>query len=216
MNKFIHQNKRYILPLMLSAMVIGASSCSSNPSLDSKEKAPSNESPVASSPSFTAPSSEIPTPETQITTPPSPSSPTVPPTSLGARTPASSETPNQNKTGNLKNTDVTLYMSDSQCQTLVPEKVSVSANEPVEEAVGKILKSKNTADINISNYRVNLNNGTATVDFRIPPDSPRQLVSLSSCEQFTLFKSIEKTLTSNPKWNIKDVRFTQSGEEIYL
>ena len=216
MNKFIHQNKRYILPLMLSAMVIGASSCSSNPSLDSVEKAPSNESPVASSPPFTAPSSEIPTPETQITTPPSPSSPTVPPTSLGARTPASSETPNQNKTGNLKNTDVTLYMSDSQCQTLVPEKVSVSANEPVEDAVGKILKSRNTADINISNYRVNLNNGVATVDFRIPPDSPRQLVSLSSCEQFTLFKSIQKTLTSNPKWNIKDVRFTQSGEEIYL
>ncbi len=62
MNKFMHQNKRYILPLMLSAMVIGASSCSSNPSLDSVEKAPSNESPVASSPSFTAPSSEIPTP----------------------------------------------------------------------------------------------------------------------------------------------------------
>ncbi|MGB3652793.1 MAG: sporulation/spore germination protein [Rivularia sp. (in: cyanobacteria)] len=214
MNKFIHQNKRYILPLMLSAMVIGASSCSSNPSLDSGEKAPSNESPVASSPSFTAPSSEIPTPETQITTPPS--SATAPPTSLGARTPEPSETPNQNKTGNLKNTDVTLYMSDSQCQKLVPEKVSVSANEPVEDAVGKILKSRNTADINISNYRVNLNNGVATIDFRIPPDSPRQLVSLSSCEQFTLFKSIQKTLTSNPKWNIKDVRFTQSGEEIYL
>ncbi len=107
-------------------------------------------------------------------------------------------------------------MSDSQCQKLVPEKVSVSGNEPVEDAVGKILKSKNTADINISNYRVNVNNGVATVDFRIPPDSPRQLVSLSSCEQFTLFKSIQKTLTSNPKWNIKDVRFTQSGEEIYL
>ncbi len=92
----------------------------------------------------------------------------------------------------------------------------MSANEPVKDAVGKIIASKNTADINISNYRVNVNNGMATVDFRIPPDSPRQLVSLSSCEQFTLFKSIEKTLTSNPKWRIRNVRFTQSGEEIYL
>ena len=95
-------------------------------------------------------------------------------------------------------------------------KVSVSSTEPMTDAVGKIIASKNTADLNISNYRVNFNNGTATVDFRVPPDSPRQLVSLSSCEQFTLFKSIEKTLTSNPKWNVKNVRFTQSGEEIYL
>jgi hypothetical protein len=211
MNKFFRNTKKYIFPLMLSAMAIAASSCGSNPDVDSTLETPSDESPVASSP-FPTPSSEIQTPA-EITTTPSPTAKIAP---FGVETTPTPETPNQNKTGNLKNSDVTLFTSDLQCQKLLPQKVSVSANEPVKDAVGKIIAAKNTADINISNYRVNVNKGTATVDFRIPPDSPRQLVSLSSCEQFTLFKSIEKTLTSNPKWNIKNVIFTQSGEEIYL
>ena len=211
MNKFFRNTKRYIFPLILSAMAIAASSCGSNPSGDSVGETPSEESPVASSP-FPTPSSEIQTPA-EITTTPSPTVKTAP---LGAETTPTPETPNQNKTGNLKNSDITLFTSDLQCQKLLPQQVSVSSNEPVKDAVGKIIAAKNTADINISNYRVNVNSGVATVDFRIPPDSPRQLVSLSSCEQFALFKSIEKTLTSTPKWNIKNVRFTQSGEEIYL
>lgn len=212
MNKFYRYKKRYIFPLMLSAMAIAASSCSSDPGVDNVGEIPSDETPVASSP-FPTPSSTLGTPEAGITTTPSPTTKTAP---FGTETTPTPETPNQNKTGNLKNSDITLFTSDLQCQELVPSKVSVSANEPVKDAVGKIIAAKNTADINISNYRVNLNNGTATVDFRIPPDSPRQLVSLSSCEQFALFKSIEKTLKGNPKWNIKNVRFTQSGEEIYL
>ena len=212
MNKFIRRHKKYIFPLMLSAMVISASSCGSNPDVDSVQETPSDESPIASSP-FPSPSNGIQTPEIEITTTSSPSAKTAP---FGAKTTPTPETLNQNKTGNLKNSDITLFTSDLQCQKLVPQKVSVSANEPVKDAVGKIIASKNTADLNISNYLVNVNKGTATVDLRIPPDSPRQLVSLSSCEQFTLFKSIEKTLTSNPKLNIKNVRFTQSGEEIYL
>ncbi len=213
MNKFFRNKKRYIFPLMLSAMAIAASSCSSDPNVDSAGQAPSDETPVASSP-FPTPGSETQAPKTEITlSPPSPTSKAAP---FGTETDPTSDTSNQNKTGNLKNSDITLFTSDLQCQELVPQKVSVSANEPVKDAVGKIIASKNTADINISNYRVNVNNGMATVDFRIPPDSPRQLVSLSSCEQFTLFKSIEKTLTSNPKWKIRNVRFTQSGEEIYL
>ena len=212
MNKFFRNKKRYIFPLMLSAMAIAASSCGSNPSGDSVGETPSDEPPVASSP-FPTPSSEIQTPEPEITAIPLPTAESAP---SGAETTPTPETPNQNKTGNLKNSDITLFTSDLQCQKLVPQQVSVSSNEPVKDAVGKIIAAKNTADINISNYRVNVNSGTATVDFRIPPDSPRQLVSLSSCEQFALFRSIEKTLTSNPKWNIKNVRFTESGEEIYL
>lgn len=213
MNKFIRRHKKYIFSLMLSAMVISASSCSSDSSIDSVEETPSDESPVASSP-LPTPRNETQTPDIEITTTPSPSPKTAP---FGTQTtPAPAETLNQNKTGNLKNSDITVFTSDLQCQKLVPQKVSVSSNAPMKDAVGKIIASKNTADLNISNYRVNVNNGTATVDLRIPPDSPRQLVSLSSCEQFTLFKSIEKTLTSNPKWNVKNVKFTQSGEEIYL
>ena len=212
MNKFIRRHKKYIFPLMLSAMVISASSCGSNPDVGSVEETPSDESPVATSPLQT-PKSDIQTPEIETTTKPSPATKTAP---FGTETTPAPESINQNKTGNLKNSDITVFTSDLDCQKLVPQQVSVSPNEPMKDAVGKIIASKNTADLNISNYRVNVNNGTATVDLRIPPDSPRQLVSLSSCEQFTLFKSIEKTLTSNPKWNVKNVRFTQSGEELYL
>jgi len=216
MNKFIRNNKRYILPLMLSVMVLSASSCSSSPNVENTEETPSNESPVASSPLVT-PKSGTEVPETKITTTPSPKGKTAPFGTESSPVPSTSpDTPNQNKAANLKGSDITVFTSDLDCQKLVPQKVSVSSKEPVKDAVGKIIASKNTADVNISNYRVNVNNGVATIDFRIPPDSPRQLVSLSSCEQFTLFKSIEKSLTSNPKWKIKNVRFTQSGEEIYL
>ncbi|AFY56769.1 sporulation/spore germination protein [Rivularia sp. PCC 7116] len=212
MNKIIRQNQKYIFPLMLSAMAIAVSSCGSNPTVNNVEETPSDQSPVASSPLAT-PNTVPQTPEIEINTTPSPTAKAAP---FGVETTPSSENLNQNKTGNLKNSDITVYTSDLQCQKLVPQKVSVSANEPMKDAVGKIIASKNTADLNIANYRVNVNNGTATVDFRVAPDSPRQLVSLSSCEQFTLFQSIQKTLTSNPKWNVKNVRFTQSGEEIYL
>ncbi|MFO0142950.1 MAG: sporulation/spore germination protein, partial [Aphanizomenon sp.] len=38
----------------------------------------------------------------------------------------------------------------------------------------------------------------------------------SSCEQFALFSSIRKTLISNAQWKIKEVRFTERGEDIML
>ena len=212
MNKFLRNKKRYIFPLMLSAMAIAASSCDSNPSGDSVGEIPSDEPPVTSSP-FPTPSSTLGAPETGISATPSPTTKTGP---FGAETTPTAETPNQNKTGNLKNSDITLFTSDLQCQELVPQKVSVSANEPVKDAVGKIIAAKNTADIDISNYRVNVDNGVATVDLRLSPNSQRTFTSLSSCEQFALFGSLRKTLTSNPKWNIKDVRFTEAGEEIIL
>ncbi len=52
MNKFFRNKKRYIFPLMLSAMAIAASSCSSDPSVDSAGQTPSDETPVANSPHF--------------------------------------------------------------------------------------------------------------------------------------------------------------------
>ncbi len=209
MNKFIRHQKRYILPLMLSAMVIGASSCAPDSTVNNPDETPSNESPVASSP--------VPTPKIETTTTPSPTLKTAP---LGTQTPTtpspSSQTPNQKKAASSKNVDVTVYTSDLQCQDYVQKKVSVSAKKPVTDAVGEILAERDTGDFNISNYRVNIKNGVATVDLRLSPNSQRQLTSLSSCEQFALFGSLRKTLTSNPKWKIKDVRFTESGEEIIL
>ena len=198
-------NKKYIFSLMLSAIAIAISSCGSNQSANNLEN---TESPVASSP-LPTPTSEIQPPEINITTTPSPTPTTTP---FGTQTPPSSETP---KTSS-KNVDITVYTSDLQCQELLPKTVSVSVDEPVKDAVGRIIAEKDSGDFNISNYRVNVDNGIATVDLRLSPNSPRQFTSLSSCEQFALFGSLKKTLTSNPKWNIKDVRFTEAGEEIIL
>ncbi|QSV63818.1 MAG: sporulation/spore germination protein [Dolichospermum sp. DL01] len=115
-----------------------------------------------------------------------------------------------------KTTNVTVYTSDAQCQELIAKKADVSAAEPMNEAIGKIFKEQNTADFSVSGYRVNVKNGVAIVDIRISPDSKRQVSSLSSCEQFALFSSVRKTLISNSQWKIKDVRFTERGEEIAL
>ncbi len=115
-----------------------------------------------------------------------------------------------------KTTNVTLYTSDVQCQELIPQKVSVPAAEPVTGAVGKIIEERDTADLSLSGYRVKVENGIATVDLRLSPQSKRQLLSLSSCEQFALFGSLRKTLTNNAQWNIKEVRFTEQGKEVVL
>lgn len=115
-----------------------------------------------------------------------------------------------------KTVNVTLYTSDVQCQELLPLQVSVPAAEPVTNTVGKIIEAQDTADFNLSGYRVKVRNGIATVDLRLSPQSRRQFASLSSCEQFVLFGSLRKTLTSNPQWKIKEVRFTEKGEEIVL
>ena len=122
-------------------------------------------------------------------------------------------TPNSNKALG-KITNVTVYTSDPQCQELVGKEVKVSAGEPVASAVGKVIEQRDTADFSLSGYRVNVKDGVATVDLRISPASKRQFTSLSSCEQFALFGSLRKTLTSNAQWNIKEVRFTEKGEEI--
>lgn len=115
-------------------------------------------------------------------------------------------------------TTVEIYMADSQCQELVPTEISVPEDKPMEAAVGEIIEKNASVDFEIASYRVNVNGGTgvATVDMRLAPDSKRQFVSLSSCEQFALFGSLNKTLTENPDWNIQEVKFTEQGEEILL
>ncbi|AFZ11950.1 hypothetical protein Cri9333_1036 [Crinalium epipsammum PCC 9333] len=110
----------------------------------------------------------------------------------------------------------TIYQADNQCQNLVPKKVVIPAKNSLQAALGEVLEPRNS-DFILAGYRVSVNsNRVATVDLRVAPDSQRTFTSLSSCEQFALFGSIKKTLTNNPTWKIKEVRFTQQGEEIYL
>ncbi|MDZ7959612.1 MAG: GerMN domain-containing protein [Aulosira sp. DedQUE10] len=207
--------KRYFLPLITVAIATSISSCSSNPTSRqdtvSETPAPTATSNITSpSPSQTPSMAQLRAKSDNIGTP----SPKETPTQS---TPAATsiETPSA-KAVTSKTTNVTLYTSDVQCQQLIPQKVPVPADEPVAGAVSKILEQRDTGDFNLSSYRVNVKNGVATVDLRVAPNSKRQIASLSSCEQFAMFGSLRKTLTSNSQWKIKEVRFTERGEEIVL
>lgn len=116
----------------------------------------------------------------------------------------------------LKTIAINIYQADTRCKGLVAKKIAIASDNPVDHAVEEVLKQTDSADFNLAGYRVNVNSKTriATVDLRLLPKSKRQFASLSHCEQLALFGSLRKTLTSNPKLNIKDVRFTNQGNKI--
>ncbi len=208
--------KRYFLPPIFVTMVVSLGSCSSNPTAGNIDSATSYPT-TAPAPTNSLPSqspSQIPSvAQLREKSPNQESSEKSPNQESSKENTPSSPT---SKVATAKTTSVTLYTSDPQCQKLIPEKVSVPAEEPVTNVVSKILEKRDTSDFSLSGYRVNIKNGIATVDLRISPESKRQITSLSSCEQFALFGSLRKTLTSNAQWNIKEVRFTERGEDIVL
>lgn len=179
---------RYFI-FLVAGLVIGLASCSP------QTEAPPSPSPQAS----TTPSAE-----------PEPSE------SPSATPKADGDAASPSTAANAKMVSATIYKADNQCLDLVPEKVPVAADRPVDSAVSKVLEEQNNTDFDLSGYRVNVKDGVATVDLRMNPDSKRQLESLSSCEQLALFGSLRKTLTSNPQWKISTVRFTEGGEEVAL
>ncbi|BAY22463.1 hypothetical protein NIES2100_22260 [Calothrix sp. NIES-2100] len=227
MHNTINTTKKYLLAFIMAAIAASLSSCSSNstPSQDTTSEIPAPTTTSASTlspfPRETPSMAHLRAKSEDIETPAPTESPTAnTPAATTIETPSPKESPTPSTpaatpsvtTG--KTTNVTLYTSDVQCQQLIPQKVAVPADEPVKGAVGKILEQRDSGDFSLSNYRVNVKNGVATVDLRVAPNSKRQIASLSSCEQFALFSSVRKTLTSNAQWKIKDVRFTEKGEEI--
>lgn len=117
-------------------------------------------------------------------------------------------------TDSINTITLNIYRTDSQCETLTPEPVAVAAETPVTASVGNIVAQVSSGDLDLAGYRVNLDNGIAIIDLRLSPDSQRQFVSLSMCEQLALFGGIRKTLLENPQLNIKNVRFTAKGQDI--
>ena len=110
-----------------------------------------------------------------------------------------------------------IYEVDSQCQALISENVTLPVEHSLEAAVAKVLEQQYTTDFDLS-YRVILDRhkSLAIIDLRIPPNSKRQLASLSNCEQLALFGGLRQTLMGNRGWQIKQVRFTEEGKEIWL
>ncbi|MEL7034420.1 MAG: hypothetical protein AAFO04_02195 [Cyanobacteria bacterium J06592_8] len=112
---------------------------------------------------------------------------------------------------------VTVYRVDQDCSELVPEKVTVSEDRAVEDAVAKTLEIQPDFELPLS-YRVEVDSyyQVAIIDLRVATTSRRTLNSLSACEQFALFGSLRETLTRNPDWQIYEVYFTNLGEDILL
>ncbi|MDY7016183.1 MAG: hypothetical protein SVX43_21815 [Cyanobacteriota bacterium] len=112
-------------------------------------------------------------------------------------------------------TSVTLFYPDNRCETLVPETAAVPEENSLDAAIARVIAKAENGDLDLIGYRASVENGVATIDLRLSPDSPRLFVSLTTCEQLALFGSLRKTLTDNPQWNVRDVRFTEEGQEIF-
>lgn len=196
MNKVMKPIKKDIVPFMVVGIVISLSSCSFDSTSHHLE-------------------STIPTVHTRTNSKPAAQAPIDSKFST-EKIPTKNEASLSSEAVTKKTVNVRIFTSDSQCQELIPQQVSVPKKEPVIGAVGKIIKQFDTADFSLSGYRVTVKNRVATVDLQISPDSERQFTSLSSCEQFALFGSLRKTLLSHFEWNIKKVRFTHGGENIVV
>ncbi|MEM8807361.1 MAG: sporulation/spore germination protein [Cyanobacteria bacterium P01_G01_bin.38] len=132
--------------------------------------------------------------------------------------PVTSQAPDEGETA-ADLIEVSIYVMDDQCNDFVKRTVQVQADKAMDEAIGQVIAT--ASDFNafdMSGYRVKFDESTgmAVVDLRLAPDSQRQFVSLSSCEQRTLFGSVEETLMENSDWDVKAVEFTDSGEELVL
>jgi hypothetical protein len=121
---------------------------------------------------------------------------------------------NSAKTTTAANTvSVNIYKVDNQCN-LVADPMAVGKDKPMEQAIAKVLESRDSADFTIAGYRLSVENGVATVDLRTAPGSARTFASLSACEQTALFGGIQKTLTSNAQWKVNRVQFTEKGKAL--
>ena len=111
---------------------------------------------------------------------------------------------------------VEVYTIDDQCNDFIAQPVQVSSAKAIDEAVGKAMRAEDYNAFKLAGYQVNVTGGTAVVDMQLAPGSERKFVSLSSCEQRSLFGSIEETLLNNADWGVNSVKFTSSGKDIIL
>jgi hypothetical protein len=210
----MNRHKKHLIPFITGAIALCLSSCTS-PAVISQSDNPSL--PTAETLKSLSGNTEQVTSGTQQKTQPaldaltSSLSPSSQP--LKANNTKATSTAQSGKT-----TTLTVYQPDSQCQNLLSEKVTVPAGNLVDTAVGKVLQQADSGDFDLAGYRVKVNakTGIATIDLRRLPNSKRQFVSLAPCEQFALFGSLRKTLTANPQLKIRDVRFTEQGQNIQL
>ncbi|MBD2159385.1 hypothetical protein H6F46_01625 [Limnothrix sp. FACHB-1083] len=117
---------------------------------------------------------------------------------------------------------VDLYKPDGACKGLVAQSVKVPRDRPLEAAVGRLLieatGDKPDPAFDLRHYRISLDTAkrAVTIDLRLNPDGRRKFQSLSSCEQLTLFGSLQATLTRNRLWPVDRVYFTDGDRPLSL
>lgn len=113
-----------------------------------------------------------------------------------------------------KTVAVNIYQLDNQCNRFIAKKENLAANQPVTQAIAKVLENLANSDLEVSGYRVKVASGVATIDLRRATNASRPLRSFSNCEQLALFGSLRRTLTGNRVLKIKSVQFRDRGQPI--
>lgn len=121
---------------------------------------------------------------------------------------------NKQLTHQEKTVTVNIYQPDLYCEKLVAKPANLSVDNTLNSAIEKILEE---GDLNLG-YRLILDRHkkVANIDLRVASNSPRQINSLSVCEQLVVFGGLQKTLISHKNWQIHQVNFTLLGKEILL
>lgn len=205
---------------IVGGILLSLSACGGAPSPNGN--APSNSATPASplglssaSPSSTPSPSPTPSPTTKAAVPavPNPAPVATPDTAPAAS--ADTAVPTQTLAANSSQTqDITVYQLDNQCEEFVAQKVTIPTKDAATTLVGKVIANSNSPDFKIDNYRIQVENGTATIDLRLPPGAKRPFAAMSACEQRSLLGSLSKTLTSNPALKINTVNFTDGKEQL--
>ncbi|TAD80435.1 MAG: hypothetical protein EA001_00570 [Oscillatoriales cyanobacterium] len=111
------------------------------------------------------------------------------------------------------------HRSGNRCKGLIAQSVKLPRDRALEAAVGRVLiqaTASNGETFDLRHYRFSLDTSRreSTIDLRLNPETRRRFQSLSSCEQLTLFGSVQATLTRNRHWPIDRVIFTDNGQRL--
>lgn len=114
---------------------------------------------------------------------------------------------------------LTIFVADAQCLHLVPRTARIPWDARqgrfAEMAIAQVLAQQSINNFLVEKVDVSIENRIASINFVLEQSSPRRLVSLSSCEQFALLRAIHRTLTENKQLNVTNVRFLESGQNVY-
>ncbi|NJN75459.1 MAG: hypothetical protein HC796_03505 [Synechococcaceae cyanobacterium RL_1_2] len=89
---------------------------------------------------------------------------------------------------------VDLYRVNSECNGFEAVVKDLPTETAMDAAIEETLAYTTNGDFEIAGYRLKTVDSIATIDLRLPPDSPRTFLSLAPCEAYTILGSLRETL----------------------